>query len=312
MDIKSYVLGFAKGKAEGGSGDSGGSIVGSGDGLETRSGSFRAPNTYIAFFDESDLSKSTSYSHLYYGEFITDKTIETDKQYQLLDTIGIFTPFSKNISGLGTCVCFGNENILVNDTVEPGEQAFLIAYSPSTSKIVVFSLSVHSFTISGRSELLYRVTVPHGFNQKPDLIMVYSDSTTNSMGITSAWGYSSKYRSIIENLNHLTYTYTGWMGYSSVKGIDEEQTGSYLYCDETNFYLGGSIPFVCGGTYKWIAVTGLGSTGTSGSGDGTSTDERVKYVTFMYGATELIKYPVISGDTVHDPVAKGLIDAPTK
>ena len=43
-----------------------------------------------------------------------------------------------------------------------------------------------------------------------------------------------------------------------------------------------------------------------------STDERVKYVTFMYGATELIKYPVISGDTVHDPVAKGLIETPTK
>lgn len=38
----------------------------------------------------------------------------------------------------------------------------------------------------------------------------------------------------------------------------------------------------------------------------------VKYVTFMYGTTELIKYPVIVGDTVHDPVAKGLIDTPTK
>ena len=46
--------------------------------------------------------------------------------------------------------------------------------------------------------------------------------------------------------------------------------------------------------------------------EGSSSDERVKYVTFMYGATELIKYPVVVGDAVHDPVEKGLIDEPTK
>lgn len=46
--------------------------------------------------------------------------------------------------------------------------------------------------------------------------------------------------------------------------------------------------------------------------EGSSSDERVKYVTFMYGATELIKYPVVVGDAVHDPVEKGLIDTPTK
>lgn len=45
---------------------------------------------------------------------------------------------------------------------------------------------------------------------------------------------------------------------------------------------------------------------------GGSADERVKYVTFMYGGTELLKYPVIAGDTCHDPVSKGLIDTPTK
>lgn len=45
---------------------------------------------------------------------------------------------------------------------------------------------------------------------------------------------------------------------------------------------------------------------------GTSDDERVKYVTFMYGETELIKYPVIVGDTCKCPVTAGLIEAPTK
>lgn len=47
-------------------------------------------------------------------------------------------------------------------------------------------------------------------------------------------------------------------------------------------------------------------------GGGGSVDERVKYVTFMYGTTELTKYPVIAGDTVREPVAEGYIDAPTK
>lgn len=47
-------------------------------------------------------------------------------------------------------------------------------------------------------------------------------------------------------------------------------------------------------------------------GGGSSGDNRVKYVTFMYGETELIKYPVISGDTCRDPVANGFISTPTK
>ena len=47
-------------------------------------------------------------------------------------------------------------------------------------------------------------------------------------------------------------------------------------------------------------------------GGGTSADERVLYVTFMNGATELISYPVIVGDTVKNPVTLGLIDTPTK
>lgn len=48
------------------------------------------------------------------------------------------------------------------------------------------------------------------------------------------------------------------------------------------------------------------------AGGGTSTDERVKYVTFMQGGTELLKYPVIVGDTVKNPVTAGLIEAPIK
>lgn len=52
--------------------------------------------------------------------------------------------------------------------------------------------------------------------------------------------------------------------------------------------------------------------GITAGGGGSSGDNRVKYVTFMYGETELIKYPVISGDTCRDPVANGFIPTPTK
>lgn len=49
-----------------------------------------------------------------------------------------------------------------------------------------------------------------------------------------------------------------------------------------------------------------------GGGGGTSSDERVKYVTFMQGDTELYKYPVIVGDTCKDPYNLKLIDEPKK
>ena len=50
-------------------------------------------------------------------------------------------------------------------------------------------------------------------------------------------------------------------------------------------------------------------------GGGSSADERVKYVTFVYeenGETKEYSYPVISGDTCRDPVTLGLIDKPIK
>lgn len=61
---------------------------------------------------------------------------------------------------------------------------------------------------------------------------------------------------------------------------------------------------------KGVEIAGV--VGTMAGGGGSSADVRVKYVTFMNGATELIKYPVIVGDTCHDPVTNNSIPAPTK
>ena len=55
--------------------------------------------------------------------------------------------------------------------------------------------------------------------------------------------------------------------------------------------------------------------GITTGGGGSSADERVKYVTFVYeenGETKEYSYPVIEGDTCRDPVANGYISAPTK
>lgn len=51
------------------------------------------------------------------------------------------------------------------------------------------------------------------------------------------------------------------------------------------------------------------------TGGGSSGDNRVKYVTFVYeenGETKEHSYPVIEGDTCRDPVANGFISTPTK
>lgn len=70
-----------------------------------------------------------------------------------------------------------------------------------------------------------------------------------------------------------------------------------------------------------ITITENGEYTPSGDGyskvtveveSGGVSDDRVHYVTFMYGDTELYRMPVVNGDTCHNPVAKGYIETPTK
>ena len=62
-----------------------------------------------------------------------------------------------------------------------------------------------------------------------------------------------------------------------------------------------------------VALIGTGGGMGGVIGGGGSADDRVKYVTFMYGATELYKQPVVAGDTCHDPyVDKNIKDEDLK
>lgn len=69
---------------------------------------------------------------------------------------------------------------------------------------------------------------------------------------------------------------------------------------------GQIVTLKCGGTKMTSDVV------VQVKGGGGVSDDRVHYVTFMYGDTELYRMPVVNGDTCHDPVAKGYIETPTK
>lgn len=102
----------------------------------------------------------------------------------------------------------------------------------------------------------------------------------------------------------LANTATGELGvvYSSTEKVafDAAPNGEVI---ETFF----DVHFVPSNIKKDVEIFGV--TGEYGGG---SADDRVKYVTYMDRGAELIKYPVIEGDTARDPVAKGYIEKPTK
>lgn len=113
-------------------------------------------------------------------------------------------------------------------------------------------------------------------------------------------------------------TTNGYMHFASLETKDTHTVG--VYQEDVQYIINGS-------TLTAIANSIRAKTGTTGKlspgdmpeaiedisgGGGGSADSRVKYVTFMDGETELIKYPVIVGDTCKDPVTAGLVSTPTK
>lgn len=162
-----------------------------------------------------------------------------------------------------------------------------------------------------------RVTITHGKNVMPDFIAVWKTGIATMDASTrpfmSAWGMKSKFASGPQ----AAVCCAGYAMAENDNGIDKattsQQNSGYIFCpNETTFQVGrvdsgnGQCLFVPNSAYNWIAIYGMGG------GGGSSADVRVKYVTFMNGATELIKYPVIVGDTCHDPVTNNSIPAPTK
>ena len=175
---------------------------------------------------------------------------------------------------------------------------------------------------------VYQRTINHGHGKMPDMIMVWNSDSLNPNGeVADHVSKQAIYFAV--GVNSSLKDVTSFKGYTiklnslnlqSDYYMDEDSGSSYLgwyniHCpDEDTFILGTPSTstttnglFGANTNYAWMAISGMG--GVIGSG---SADERVKYVTFMNGTTELYKQPVISGDTCRDPVLNGYIDACTK
>ena len=166
---------------------------------------------------------------------------------------------------------------------------------------------------------VYQQTIDHGLDERPDFIIVfYSDVNTyadknaeaaKTYPLMMAFGFSNKFSGEVYHLGFKTY-----FGMASTGSSLEYDSSLYHFGDD-KFKVGVSNTSAVGGlfapnsNYQWIAISGLGSTD-----GGSSADERVKYVTFVYeenGETKEYRYPVIKGDTCHNPATLGLIN-PTK
>lgn len=169
-------------------------------------------------------------------------------------------------------------------------------------------------------------TIEHGLGTVPEFVLVYGggigeefwvNGTVSVPKLVYAYGFHSAFANqITPNLGAINFT-VGFQ-WTTEKGIDEdeEKVGFITNCDSEKFLVGydadrydGYFEFEADQWYYWIAISGLGS---AGSGGGSM--EGVHTVTFMSedGQTELFKRPVADGDNCADPVARELMDEPTK
>jgi hypothetical protein len=113
------------------------------------------------------------------------------------------------------------------------------------------------------------------------------------------------------------YHHFGFMGLNYSKYIDDPSsaTAGNIYCPDDNTFTIGKVDdgsnttgnglLAANGIYNWLAISGMG--GSIGV-----VDDRIKYVTFMNGTTELFRYPIMAGDDCPDPITQGHISTPTK
>lgn len=324
IDFPENILSIPVGTGGGSSGDSGNSgssgVVGSG--LKMASGTF-TPSTLTKLLNRSaNFARNPNWYDFYYWEESPAPFVLTSgTEYNVIfGTTGSMLRETaktvRSIAGLTDCVIIGNEGLLDG---EPG-RSFLFIYSESENKLCCFT-NIHDqkipFDISkGKSEQL---TIEHGLGVMPDLVMVYYAGALYYApgGITSVWGLKSAFAEYTDVLGAMSGT--GASSINTVYGIDNlteyYQKAGFIFCpDENTFQIGetANSDIICklvdGAVYNWIAMSGLGSVGSGGSMEGVHT------VTFMSedGQTELFKRPVADGDNCADPVARGLMDAPTK
>lgn len=214
----------------------------------------------------SYFEQSTIYSHLYYWATTATEAITEGEGWSVQGlgreyTATAFAMSMPRTTGLGDCVCLGNANVFdANDTdITP----YLIAYSPSANKIAVFTRNkskAQQGYLRMMNDANHRATIEHGLGVTPDLVIVMSGigfTLFPAVVLTAHVGFHSKFADRVPNiLNAFTFAQGGFF---VSKGIDKNTSANGLSADETTFSVGGgSYPFIPGGGYYWLALTGLG------------------------------------------------------
>lgn len=315
MDILSYVLGFNKGKAQGG----GGAIKKDILPLEAVNFSKNMGGTYTGYFSGIFALKA---GNTYYVEWDG----ETYKCEAFAHTDAVYSYVR-----LGNCSAYGGSSndepftiSIILDSLTRMVEA--LEDDKATHTISIYQIIGDSSDIDIKPLTITEngtYTAPEGEAYSPITVDVPSSGVTETdifplqtvegfVQDTVDFGgaYIATSTETITLVEGETY-YVKWDGttYTCVAktgSLDGENDIMYLGNDTL---LGGTSdePFTVA-YFVGNGMVGFLTTYTDPSHNiriyqiigGSSADERVKYVTFMYGERELEKYPVIVGDTVRD------------
>ena len=321
MDILSYVLGFNKGKTQGGSGAIKKDILPT----EVVNFSKNMGDTYTGYFSGIFALKA---GNTYYVEWDG----ETYKCEAFAHTDALYSYVS-----LGNCSKYGgssnDEPFTISITLESlTRMVIALKDDKATHTISIYQIIGGSADIDIKPLTITEngtYTAPDGEAYSPITVDVPSSGVieTDIFPPQTVSGFEedagdfpgSSTKTLngqfVINANETYYvewdgkTYTCRGTYVEIPNGDEMMSYVYIGDGSRLGYPGNDEPFamIRLGETSIIIVIALDSLATEHNihiyqkvSSGTSADERVKYVTFMYGAQELEKYPVIVGDTVRD------------
>lgn len=321
MDILSYVLGFNKGKTQGGSGAIKKDILPT----EVVNFSKNMGGTYTGYFSGIFALKA---GNTYYVEWDG----ETYKCEAFAHTDALYSYVS-----LGNCSKYGgssnDEPFTISITLESlTRMVIALKDDKATHTISIYQIIGGSADIDIKPLTITEngtYTAPEGEAYSPITVDVPSSGVieTDIFPPKTVSGFEedagdfpgSSTKTLngqfVINANETYYvewdgkTYTCRGTYVEIPNGDEMMSYVYIGDGSRLGYPGNDEPFamIRLGETSIIIVIALDSLATEHNihiyqkvSSGTSADERVKYVTFMYGAQELEKYPVIVGDTVRD------------
>lgn len=243
----------------------------SGAKVKIATGSFTSPNwTWVLSHDDYTFAQSNKHSNLYCWE-------SSPAAFTL--TVGQDYSFSRNgmtsqdvAERVGSLDGFSDAVVIGHNGLLSGQEgtSWLCIYSANSDKSVIYTTTKNekqwcSIAYSDHQ----RITVEHGLGVMPDLVIVtsYYLDIMGAVGLgsnclLSSWGLHSKFGNRSKTLRYNTYMSASLY---DENGIDKSSFNGHIYCpDNTRFYFGGNtggdgvaLDLLPGGTYNWIAISGM-------------------------------------------------------